>query len=353
MFAAGFFCFLIRDWLEIFGRTRWCSSSPHLGHGVLCFRHPLLQVITSTVNKQDTRKNHQQKSFNVGLWLVISVLTNKLFGGVPYTNQNPTLLPSSHISAAKGKTRLASNPLRLEFHTPQTQEPNLPQTLRKKRWKKNTTPNFHQPNHPSPPPPKKKKQRISKWHSTCAFSKENPSIISSAFPAPSSNSQAVNAAALAKPTTASWPWALDNSSAASATFGKTDGIFFWLLGGWIWWSIWYLFIYIYIHSHIHIHTCSCIYVYSYIKSYAHMNMYIWSWRSVVGVFHDILIYVDGACVVFARQVGWPKSGSGWMGLFFLPILNAYRRANLLRWFLWYIWWTNSNQVWIEDGENNR
>lgn len=185
--------------------------------------------------RQDTRKNHQQKSFNVGLWLVISVLTTVVnyLGGVPYTNQNPTSLPSSYISGFKRisegrKPHLVSNPLRLDFHTPQTQEPNLQQTdsKKKKREKKNTTPNFHQPNHPSPPPPQKKKQRISKWHSTCAFSKENPSIISSAFPAPSSNSQAVNAAALAKPTTASWPWALDNSSAASATFGKTDGIFF-------------------------------------------------------------------------------------------------------------------------------
>lgn len=114
-----------------------------------------------------------------------------MFGGVPYTNQNPRLLPSSYIPGFKRisegrKTLLVSNPLRLDFHTPQTQEPNLQQTLRKKtRNKKITTPNFHQPNTLPPTPKKKNKTKHPKESPSDIPPALFPRKILPSFPRPS------------------------------------------------------------------------------------------------------------------------------------------------------------------------
>lgn len=105
--------------------------------------------------------------------------------------------------------------------------------------------------------------------------------------------------------------------------------------------IWYLFIFIVIFIFILVAVFLSISI-----KLNHMHICIYDRGDLLSKcisWYFDLFWWYCTCVVFARQVGWPKSGSGWMGLFLLPILNAYRIANLLRWFLRYIWWTNSNQ----------
>ena len=69
----------------------------------------------------------------------------------------------------------------------------------------------------------------------------------------------------------------------------TDGIGLWFFGnlrGGFDTAFVYIFLYIFILCYMYI------YIY-------YICLCVWSWRSVVGVFHDILIYFDGNCALFA------------------------------------------------------